>query len=232
MKTIGVIGGMSWESTLEYYRIMNETVKRKMGGSHSAKMLVYSFDFDEVERLQHEGNWDELSEMMINAAHRLEKAGADFLVIATNTMHKLVDNMIQRITIPILHIVDVVGEEIVELGLKKVGLLGTKFTMEDGFYSNRLRENFGVEVFVPTNVERDVVHSVIYDELVKGIIKESSKKKFVEIVKNLELRGIQGIILGCTEIPLLINQRDVDIPVFDTTKLHAIAAVEFALNDD
>lgn len=230
MKTIGLLGGMSWESTLEYYRLINEEVKNRLGGSHSAKILLYSFDFEEIERLQHENDWKRLLELMIDAARNLEKAGADFLVIATNTMHKLADDIVLKIDIPILHIVDVVAGEILRMKLRKVGLLGTRFTMEDGFYKERLRDKFGIEVVIPSKAEREIIHTIIYTELVRGIIKDTSREKFREIVKNLELKGAKGVVLGCTEIPLLVEQKDVDIPVFDTTRIHAIAAVDTALS--
>ena len=231
MKTAGLIGGMSWESTLEYYRIMNETVKEKLGGLHSAKCIIYSFDFEEIERLQHEGKWDKLAEIMINAAQRLEKAGADFVIICTNTMHKVADEVQRSISIPLLHIADVTAEKIKEKGLKKVGLLGTRFTMEEGFYRERLRKKHGIDVVIPEENEREFVHRVIYDELCLGIVKHESKEKFKEIIEGLVSRGAEGIILGCTEIPLLIEQEDADVPIFDTTAIHAKAAVEFALGE-
>lgn len=230
MKTAGLIGGMSWESTLEYYRIMNEAVKEKLGGLHSAKCIIYSFDFEEIEKLQHEGRWKELAEIMADAARRLEKAGADFVVICTNTMHKVAEEVQKSISIPLLHIADVTAEKIKEKGLKKVGLLGTRFTMEEGFYRERLKEKHGIDVIIPKENERELVHRVIYDELCLGIVKRESKERFKEIIEGLVSRGAEGIILGCTEIPLLIKQEDADVPIFDTTTIHAKAAVELMLS--
>lgn len=228
MKTIGLIGGMSWESTLEYYRIINETVKEKLNKLHSAKIIMYSVDFEEIELLQHKGKWDELTSLMIEIAQRLEKAGADFIVICTNTMHKVAEDVEKSVEIPLLHIVDVTAEKIKAKGINKVGLLGTRFTMEDNFYRDRLRKH-GIEAIIPSEKEREIVHSVIYNELCLGVIKESSREKFKEIIKNLAKRGAEGVILGCTEIPLLIKQEDVDLPLFDTTEIHAKASVDFAL---
>lgn len=229
MKTMGLIGGMSWESTLEYYRIINESVKENLGGSHSARLHLYSVDFAEIERLQREGKWEDLARLMIDASKRLENAGAEFIVICTNTMHKLADDIQKNINIPILHIVDAVAEEIIGRGIKTVGLLGTKFTMEEGFYKNRLKEKYDIQVVIPDDAERESVHNVIYKELCQGIIIPSSKEQFKIIIKNLEDKGAKGVILGCTEIPLLIKKDDVDIPLFDTTTIHAKSAVKFAL---
>jgi aspartate racemase len=229
MKTIGMIGGMSWESSLEYYRIVNETIKIRLGGFHSAKCILYSVDFEEVERLQHLGDWDELTRLMIDAARRLEGAGADFLIICTNTMHKMADEVQEVIRIPILHIVDVTAEAIRANEEMRVGLLGTKFTMEQDFYKGRLRDKHGLEVLIPGEEERQVVHDILYSELCLGDIKELSKGKFKNIIQNLVDRGAQGVILGCTEIPLIVSQDDYAIPVYDTTRLHAQAAVDFAL---
>jgi len=229
MKTIGLVGGMSWESTLEYYRIINETVKEKLNKLHSAKIIMYSVDFEEIELLQHKGKWDELTSLMIEIAQRLEKAGADFIVICTNTMHKVAEDVEKSVEIPLLHIVDVTAEKIKAKGINKVGLLGTRFTMEDNFYRDRLRKH-GIEAIIPSEKEREIVHSVIYNELCLGVIKESSREKFKEIIKNLAKRGAEGVILGCTEIPLLIKQGDVDLPLFDTAEIHAKASVDFALS--
>jgi len=229
MKTIGLVGGMSWESTLEYYRIINETVKEKLNKLHSAKIIMYSVDFEEIELLQHKGKWDELTSLMIEIAQRLEKAGADFIVICTNTMHKVAEDVEKSVEIPLLHIVDVTAEKIKAKGINKVGLLGTRFTMEDNFYRDRLRKH-GIEAIIPSEKEREIVHSVIYNELCLGVIKESSREKFKEIIKNLAKRGAEGVILGCTEIPLLVKQGDVDLPLFDTTEIHAKASVDFALS--
>jgi len=232
MKTIGLIGGMSWESSLEYYRVINETVKEKLGGFHSAKSIMYSVDFKEVEKLQHQGKWEEATRLMIDAAQRIEKAGADFIVICTNTMHKMAGEVQKSTKIPLLHIADVTAEKIKAQGLKKVGLLGTKFTMEEDFYKGRLQEKYGLEVIIPDEEERQVIHQILYDELCLGEIKKLSKDKFKKIIGHLVAKGAEGIILGCTEIPLLVDQEDYDIPLFDTTRIHAKAAVEYALGED
>ena len=229
MKTMGLIGGMSWESSLEYYRIVNEAVKERLGGFHSAKCVLYSVDFEEVEKLQHEGDWDKLTGLMIDAAQRLERAGADFVVICTNTMHKMADEVQGAIAIPLLHIVDVTAEAIKANGQTRVGLLGTKFTMEQDFYKGRLSDNHGLEVLIPSAEERQAVHQILYSELCLGEIKDLSKAKFKDVIQNLVDRGAQGVILGCTEIPLIVSQDDYEIPVYDTTALHALAAVEYAI---
>lgn len=229
MRTIGLIGGMSWESSQEYYRIINEAVKERLGGLHSAKIIMYSVDFEEIEKLQHQGKWKELTELMIDAAQRVEKAGADFVVLCTNTMHKMADEVQKNIKIPLLHIADATAEKIKEKGLGKIGLLGTKFTMEENFYKGRLKEKHGLDVIIPSEEERQIVHDVIYKELCIGEIKQSSKEQFKKIIQNLVSNGAEGIILGCTEIPLLIKQEDVEVPLFDTTMLHAKAAVEFSI---
>ena len=231
MKVIGLLGGMSWESTLEYYRIINETVKERLGGLHSAKCILYSFDFAEIESLQREGDWDKLAEMLIDAAKKLEACGAGLIVICTNTMHKLADKVEAKINIPLIHIVDATAEKILEKNIKQVGLLGTRFTMEEPFYKRRLEEKYGIKVIIPNSKEREIVDRVIFEELVLGIIRQSSRERFKQIIYSLVDRGAEGIILGCTEIPLLIKQEDVTVPVFDTTTIHARAAVEFALRD-
>jgi len=229
MKTIGMIGGMSWESSLEYYRIMNQAVKEKLGGFHSAPCILYSVDFDDVEKLQHQGDWKSLTRLMIEAAQRVKKAGADFLVICTNTMHKMADEVQRAIQIPLLHIADVTAEAVKTNGQSRVGLLGTKFTMEQDFYKGRLQEIHGIDVLIPEDKERQVIHDILYNELCLGEIKELSKGKFQSIIQNLVQRGAQGVILGCTEIPLIVSQEDYEIPLYDTTALHAKAAVDFAL---
>jgi len=231
MKTIGLIGGMSWESSLEYYRILNLTVKEKLGGFHSSKCVMYSVNFEEIEKLQHKGEWSELTDLMINAAQKLEKAGADCVVICTNTMHKMAPEVESNISIPLIHIVDVTAEEIKKKGQKKVGLLGTRFTMEQEFYKGRLIHKHGIDVIIPDEEQRKIVHNILYDELVQGKINESSKNRFKDIIESLESRGAEGIILGCTEIPLLVKQKDYDIPLYDTTTIHARAAVEWALKE-
>lgn len=232
MKTIGLIGGMSWESSAEYYRIMNETVKEKLGGLHSVKCILYSVDFEEIAALQHKGEWIELTKRMINFARRLEDAGADFIVIATNTMHKMAEEVQGNIHIPLLHIADATAEKIIEKGVQRPGLLGTKFTMEEDFYKGRLREKYKLEVIVPQDTDRKAVDDIIYNELCIGIIKKASREEFRDVIKGLVSRGVDGVILGCTEIPLLISQEDVDVPLFDTTKIHSQAAVELALREE
>jgi len=229
MKIIGMIGGMSWESSLEYYRIMNQAAKEKLGGFHSAPCILYSVDFDEVEKLQHQGDWESLTRLMIEAAQRVKKAGADFLVICTNTMHKMADEVQEAIQIPLLHIADVTAGAVKANGQSRVGLLGTKFTMEQDFYKGRLQEIHGIDVLIPEDKERQVIHDILYNELCLGEIKELSKGKFQSIIQNLVERGAQGVILGCTEIPLIVSQEDYEIPLYDTTALHARAAVDFAL---
>jgi aspartate racemase len=229
MKTIGLIGGMSWESSLEYYRIINEFVRDKLGGLRSAETIMVSFDLAEITVLQDEGNWDTAAQLLMGAAQRLEKAGADVLVICTNTMHKVASQVQKNIAIPLLHIADATAEEIEIKGLKRIGLLGTKFTMEDNFYKERLTDKYGLEVIVPAEDERQVVNRIIYDELCCGQVKPSSKEMFRRIMQNLAANGAQGIILGCTEISLLVDPQDVQIPLFDTTAIHAKAAAQFAL---
>ena len=229
MKTIGLIGGMSWESSLEYYRIINEQVKEKLGGLHSAKSLMYSLDFDLIEKLQQQEKWDELTSIMIKAAQDLEKGGADFVLICTNTMHKMAEDVQDNINIPLLHIADTTAERIKEKDLKKIGLLGTNFTMEEDFYKGRLTNKHGLEIIVPKKEDRQIIHQIIYQELCLGQIKPSSKDQYIEIINKLVDSGAEAVILGCTEIPLLVQQEDVNIPLFDTTSIHAETAVEFAL---
>lgn len=229
MKVIGLIGGMSWKSTLEYYRIINETVKERLGELHSAKCIIYSFDFAEIEELQRKGRWNRLTEMLIEAAQKLESCGAGLIVICSNTMHKLADKVQAEINIPLIHIIDVTAEKILERNIRYVGLLGTRFTMEEPFYRRRLEEKYSIKVVIPNLEERKIVDRVIFKELVLGVIKQASKKKFKQIIYSLMSRGAEGIILGCTEIPLLIRQEDVNVPLFDTITIHAKAAVEFAL---
>ena len=229
MKTIGLLGGMSWESSSEYYRILNETVKARLGGFHSADCLMVSVDFAEVESLQHQDKWDELTEMMVAAAKRIEAGGAEILLICTNTMHKMAPEMQAAIQIPLLHIADAAGEAIQAQGLQTVALLGTKFTMEGDFYRQRLHEKFGLDVLIPDAADREIVHNTIYDELVKGVLNPASRQAFLKIITKLQAQGAQGVVLGCTEIPLLVKQADVDIPVFDTTRIHAEAAAAWAL---
>ena len=229
MKTIGMIGGMSWESSLEYYRLVNEAVKEKMGGLHSAKCILYSVDFGEIEKMLAVGDWTGLEACLGEAALELKEAGADFLLICTNTMHKLAEKLEAKAGLPLLHIADAAAGEIKAEGLGKVGLLGTKFTMEEAFYRERLEDKFEIKVLIPEAGDREFVNSVIFNELCLGIIKEDSREKFRGIIGDLVSKGAEGIVLGCTEIPLLIGQEDAEVPVFDTTKIHALAAVEFAL---
>jgi aspartate racemase len=229
MKTIGLIGGMSWESSIEYYRIINETAKEKLGGLHSAKSLMVTVDFAEIENLQHEDRWDEAAKILIKCAQDLEHGGADCIVLCTNTMHKLADQIIASVNIPFLHIADATAEKIITAGMKKIGLLGTRFTMEHDFYKGRLIHNFGLDVLVPNKADRDIVHHVIYKELVLGKITDGSRAEYKRIMELLIAQGAQGIILGCTEIELLVKQKDSSVPLFPTTTIHAVAAVEFAL---
>lgn len=229
MKTIGLIGGMSWESSLEYYRIVNETVKEKLGGLHSCKCLMYSVDFGVIEALQHQNKWDELTKLMIEAAQNLKHGGADFIVICTNTMHKMAPEIETATGLNVLHIADFTGAAISKDQIQKVGLLGTRFTMEGDFYKKRLKDNYDIEVIIPEDADRQIIHDIIYNELCLGLIKDDSRQKYIDIINKLCANGAEGIILGCTEIPLLIKQSDVLIPVYDTTKIHAESAVEFAL---
>ncbi len=230
MKTIGLIGGMSWESSSVYYTLINKEVRETLGGFHSCKNVMVTIDFAEVEKLQHDGDWDALDNLMATAAKKLEMAGADIVILCTNTMHLCNDAITSAISVPFLHIAEATAQEITKQQVKKVALLGTKFTMEKDFYKDILIQKHGIEVLIPTEEEREEVHTIIYDELVHGKINESSRLTFKTIIKNLENRGAQGVILGCTEIPLLISDTDVDIPVFDTTRIHAEKAVEWALN--
>lgn len=229
MKTIGLIGGMSWESTLEYYRIINESVNKRLGGFHSAKIVMYSVEFADIEKLQRSGQWDDLTDLMIDAARRVEKGGADFALIATNTMHLMADAVERNIAIPLLHIADVTAEAIKKKGISKTGLLGTKFTMEKDFYKEKLAGH-GLEVITPSRDQREIVHSVIYEELCRGIIKESSRGQYRNLIEDMVTAGAEGVILGCTEIGLLIKDGDVSVPVFDTTVIHAEGAVDYALD--
>jgi len=230
MKKIGMIGGMSWESSIEYYRIVNQTVREKLGGLHSAKSIMYSVEFAEIEALQHQNRWDELASIMIEAARSLERGGADFVIICTNTMHKLYDEVQNKINIPMLNIADATAEKIKMAGIDRVALLGTRFTMEEDFYKGRLVDKYGLDVIIPSSKQREIVHRVIYDELCAGIIKPDSKQKYAEIIKRLVAEGAGGVILGCTEIGLLVKPEDSSVPLFDTTEIHAKAAVEYALS--
>ena len=228
LKTIGLIGGMSWESTVTYYKIINETIKEKLGGLHSAKCILYSVDFQEIEECQANGNWEKSGEILGEAANNLEKAGADFIVICTNTMHKVVNQIKEKISIPILHIAEMTAEKILEKGLKNIALLGTKYTMEQDFYKSKLIEK-GINVIIPDKNDIETINEVIYDELCLGIINSNSKKKFLEIVDKLRSKGAEGIILGCTEIGLLIKKTDTDVPLFDTAIIHAEQAAIYSI---
>ena len=228
LKTIGLIGGMSWESTVTYYKIINETVKEKLGRLHSAKCILYSVDFQEIEECQANGNWEKSGEILGEAAYNLEKAGADFIVICTNTMHKVVNQIKEKISIPILHIAEMTAEKILEKGLKNIALLGTKYTMEQDFYKSKLIEK-GINVIIPDKNDIEIINEVIYDELCLGTINFDSKKKFLEIVDKLRSKGAEGIILGCTEIGLLIKNEDTDVPLFDTAIIHAEQAAMYSI---
>ncbi len=231
MKVIGLIGGMSWNSSLEYYRLINEMVSRKLGGLHSARVVLYSLDFEEIERAQQESRWEDAAGILAKAAIALEQAGADFLLICTNTMHKVADAVGKTTGLPILHIVDATGSAIREQGLRNVGLLGTRFVMEEQFYRDRLKKRFDIDLVVPAEDEQATVHRIIYDELCRGKIRDSSRQSCLDIIEKLIERGAEGIVLGCTELPLLIRPGDVQVPVFDTMRLHAEAAVELALSE-
>lgn len=229
MRTIGIIGGMSWESTADYYRIINEEVARRLGGLHSAEILLLSVDFAPIERMQQEGDWSAAGRTLAAAAVRLEAGGADLIVLATNTMHKVAGSVEAAVCLPLIHIADATGEAIAAAEVRTVGLLGTRYTMEQDFYRRRLEERFGLEVLVPDTDDRRTIDDVIFNELVLGTVREESRRRYVEIIGTLIDRGAQGIILGCTEIGMLIVQDDVPVPVFDTTRLHAFAAVDAAL---
>lgn len=229
MKTIGLIGGMSWESTVGYYREINEQVRKSLGGLHSAKLVLHSVDFDPIEKLQHSGDWAGTAEILIKAAQSVESAGADFVLLCTNTMHKVATEIQQSITIPLLHIADATAEVLVKDGVKKVGLLGTAFTMEQAFYKGRLTEEYGLEVVVPGDADRKRVHEIIYNELCLGRIHDSSRQEYLRIVNDLAGAGVDAVILGCTEIGMLINQSHTHVPLYDTTSIHAAKAVEWAI---
>ena len=229
MKTIGLIGGMSWASTVEYYRVINEETMARLGKPHSAKSLIYSVDFAEIEALQRAGRWEEAGRILADAAGRLEAGGADLLVLCTNTMHKIADTITQRVNIPFIHIVDATGAALRAAGITRVGLLATRFTMEEDFYVGRLTKLHGIDVRVPDRPDRDVVHRIIYEELVFNDARAGSKLQFLAIVHRVVEHGAQGVILGCTEIGLLLKQQDCLVPLFDTTRVHALAAVDLAL---
>lgn len=230
MKTVGLIGGMSWESTIPYYRHLNQAAKERLGGLHSAKILLLSVDFAEIEALQREGDWDAAGRLLVEAGLRLQGAGAECVAICTNTMHKVAPALESALEVPLLHIADATARAIRAAGLTRVGLLGTRFTMEQEFYKGRLKERFGIEVLVPEPEERELVHQVIYGELCLGEIKDSSRLAFEGIVERLASRGAQGVVLGCTEIPLLLDPAAAPVPLFDTTALHAGLLADWALS--
>ncbi|WP_404974161.1 aspartate/glutamate racemase family protein [Vibrio campbellii] len=226
MKTIGLIGGMSWESTAQYYQIINREVKARLGGLHSGKVCLYSVDFAEIETLQHQGRWDDTAIILAQAAKSVEAGGADFILICTNTMHKVADQIQQVVNVPLIHIADTTAEKLVSDGIKKVGLLGTRFTMEQDFYKQRLIDKFGVDVFVPGSDDQTIIHNVIYNELCKGEVRDDSRQHYLAIIEKLVEQGAEAVILGCTEIAMLVEPHHTDVKLYDTTEIHAKAAVE------
>ncbi|MGD1392174.1 aspartate/glutamate racemase family protein [Vibrio harveyi] len=230
MKTIGLIGGMSWESTANYYQIINREVKARLGGLHSGKVCLYSVDFAEIETLQHQGRWDDTAIILAQAAKSVEAGGADFILICTNTMHKVADQIQQAVNVPLVHIADATAEQLVVDGIKKVGLLGTRFTMEQDFYKQRLIDKFGVDVVVPSSDDQTIVHDVIYNELCKGEVHDDSRQHYLTIIEKLVEQGAEAVILGCTEIAMLVESQHTDVKLYDTAEIHAKAAVEKALD--
>ncbi|AMP16361.1 aspartate/glutamate racemase family protein [Collimonas pratensis] len=230
MKTIGLIGGMSWESSAEYYRLINQGMKARLGAHNNAKSLMVTVNFQEIEEMQRAGHWDAAGNLLATASRQLEAGGADFIVLCTNTMHKMAAAIDDAVTIPLLHIADATGAAIQRAGIKRVALLGTGFTMEQDFYKGRLKEKFGLDVMIPDEADRRRVHTIIYDELCHGRIRESDRKEYQRIIAGFQASGAEGVILGCTEIMLLIKAGDVSLPIFDTTQLHCDAAIEMALN--
>jgi aspartate racemase len=229
MKTIGLLGGMSWESTIGYYRIINEGVKQRLGGFHSAKIAMYSVDFEPIEELQRRGDWQTMGDILAAAARGIEAAGADFLLICTNTMHKVEPQIADALSIPVLHIADATAAELGRCGIKTVGLLGTAFTMEQEFYKDRLSQRHGLTVLVPGPAERQRVHDIIFNELCLGTVKDTSRQVYLDIIDSLATRGAEAVILGCTEIGILVNQDHTEVRLFDTTRIHAEQAVAYAL---
>ena len=225
---MGLIGGMSWESTVSYYQIVNQVIKKELGGLHSAKLLLYSVDFQEIADFQEKGEWEKSGDLLAKAALKLENAGADFIVICTNTMHKVAPEVVARIKVPLIHIAEATAEALIEKGIKKVALLGTKYTMKEDFYKNKI-EDAGIKVLVPEEEDINIVNTTIYEELCFGIISEKSKREFLRIIAKLKEDGAQGVILGCTEIGLLIKAEDTDLPVFDTTYIHALKAALYSI---
>lgn len=230
MKTIGLIGGMSWESTVEYYRIINQEVSRRLGGFHSGKILMYSVDFGEVESLMREAKWDRIGDRVAAIARTLEAGGADLVLLCTNTVHKVADRIESAVQVPFIHIADATGDEIAGKGLTSVGLLGTRYTMEEAFYKERLAQKFGLSVLIPPDEKRCMINDVIFNELCKGVVKPSSRNAFKSVIEELAARGAQGIVLGCTEIPMLMDNEECGIPLLDTTRIHALRAVDRALD--
>ena len=230
MKTIGMIGGMSWESTVSYYKAINRSVKEALGESHSAKIWLYSLDFEEIKTLQHQGEWQKAAKILSDAAQKLETAGADFLMICANTMHKVAEEVQAEIFIPVLHIADVTADALVADGVTKVGLLGTQFTMGESFYKDRVSEKYGIEVIVPEKSQQEIVHNIIYAELIMGEVKDESRQRYLEVIEQLQAQGAQAVILGCTEIALLVQQHHTKVPLYDTTDIHAAHAVKLALS--
>jgi len=230
MKTLGLIGGMSWESTIEYYRAINKLVNERLGGLNSAKLFLCSVNFEEILPLQIDGKWEEIANIMIEISKNLEKIGSSAIVICSNTMHKIANEIEKQINIPLIHVVDETANKIKSEMIETIGLLGTNFTMEGGFYKERLANKYGLKVILPDKVNRDYIHNVIYNELAQGDFKTSTREKFIEIINELTIRGAQGVIMGCTEIPLLIKQEDVAIQLFDTLKIQLEAAIDFALS--
>ena len=228
MKTIGLLGGMSWESTASYYKNINEGVKAQLGGLHSAKICLYSVDFAEIETLQHQGRWEDTAVILSNAAKNIEAGGADFILICTNTMHKVAEKIEQSLSIPLVHIADATAEQLVANGIKRVGLLGTQFTMEQGFYKNRISDKYGIEVIVPNSEDQSAVHNIIYSELCLGNIQETSRERYIQVIEKLHNQGAEAVILGCTEISLLVQQQHTNVPLYDTTLIHASKAVQLA----
>lgn len=229
MKTIGMIGGLSWESTANYYRDINRGVKAKLGGLHSARIVLNSVDFAEIEVLQHKGQWQEAGDILAQSASSVEKGGADFLILCTNTMHKVSDQIQSAIDIPFLHIADATAQVLVKQDVKKVGLLGTRFTMEDTFYKGRLESDYQIKVETPDAPDRDLIHRVIYEELCQGVVSDTSRRAFLKVIDKFASQGVQGVILGCTEIAMLVSSRDTDVPLYDTARIHTDAAVAMAL---
>jgi len=229
MKVIGLIGGMSWNSTLEYYRIINESFARRLGGLHSARLVLYNLDFDEIQRAQHEGRWDNMASILVDAGNALKRAGVDFLLICTNTMHRVADDVERKVDLPLVHIVDVIGTAVKERQMNRVGLLGTRFLMGGNVYQDRLRDRFAIKVLTPGEEDINIVHQIIYNELCAGKIEPSSRRVCTDIISRLMNKGAESIVLGCTELPLLIRPGDTHAPIFDTTRLHAEAAVSLAL---